>query len=90
MEQNGNGNLDGRMQVLEKENRFLFKFFIVILISDSMTWNDDQPKDEEDEENDEVENELEWRKQRHEREVFLEEVFIFLNLIRYSLIRFFL
>lgn len=42
--------------------------------TDSMTWQEtEQRKDEEDDE-DEIETELEWRKMRHERELFLQEV----------------
>lgn len=46
---------------------------------DSMQWStDDKPKDD-DEDCEEVESEFQWRKMRHEREMFLKEVNIIIT-----------
>lgn len=58
---------DGELHGAGRERKFKWKN------ADSMTWEEDEPKDDEQEEIEEIESELEWRKSRHEREVFLAE-----------------
>ncbi|GLV36399.1 claspin [Carabus blaptoides fortunei] len=58
---------DGEMHGTGRERKFRWKN------ADTMVWNtDDKPKDD-DEDCEEIESEFQWRKMRHEREMFLKE-----------------
>lgn len=59
---------DGELHGASREKKFKWKN------ADSLSWNDDnQQKDAEEDDPEEMESELQWRKMRHEREIYLEE-----------------
>lgn len=58
---------DGELQGVGRERKFKWKN------ADSLSWNDSEQPKEEDDDTEEIENEIQWRKMRHEREIYLEE-----------------
>lgn len=59
---------DGELHGASREKKFKWKN------ADSTNWiNEENKHDPENDDNEEIESELEWRKQRHEREVFIQE-----------------